>query len=385
MKRSQDSFLGGLASIALMALTVASAQAQNAVVSDSNVEEAIRDAISKASGDLTLDDLEKVTFLDLKAKGMTQVTIPEGLTKCEGMDLSDNALAGSLFAPLKFPDDMLSLTDLDVSRNKLASLSFLTKFPNLRFLDLASNSFGTLTFPEGLENLEELDLSRNALTTLTIPAGLANLQRLDLSRNKLAASVFAPLKLPNDMSSLTVLDMSFNELGGFKVPTGLTSLVQLILFNNKLTNLELPEDIGALEKLDVYGNNLKNITLPLGAKSLQVIDLGDNPDLKTVTVPEGISENVIDVVLQYEVELITERPPLPEIAAVTLSDAGDFEGNFEGSDRYILYRSEDLQAWSEVTTITGDGATTFKDSSALKNIGTAYYRLGYGERLPVEE
>ena len=337
MKPTQDFLLGGIASVVLMALTLGSARAQNAVVTDSIVEEAIRDEIGKSSGDLTLKDLGKVTFLDLKAKGMTQVTIPEGLVNCEGMDLEDNALAGSLFAPLKFPDDMLALTDLNASKNKLASLGFLTKFPNLRFLDLSNNDFGTLTFPEGLANLEELDLSRNSLTTLTIPSGMTSLQRLDLSRNRLAASVFAPLRLPSDLSNLTFLDMSFNELGGFKVPNGLTSLVQLILFNNKLSTLDLPEDIVALEKLDVYGNKLKNITLPLGAKSLQVIDLGDNPDLKTVTVPEGISENVIDVVLQYEVELVTEKPPLPGLAGVMLNDKGDFEASFEGSDRYVLY------------------------------------------------
>ncbi len=133
MKPTQDSILGGLASLVLMALSLVNAHAQNANVSDSNVQEAIREEIGKANGDLTLADLEKVTFLDLSAKGLTQITIPDGLTKLESLDLSDNALAGTLFAPIKFPDDMVSLTDLDMSKNQLGSIGFQPSFPIYAF------------------------------------------------------------------------------------------------------------------------------------------------------------------------------------------------------------------------------------------------------------
>ncbi len=47
---------------------------------DPKVERAIRSELGKPIGDITADDLSKVTNLDLRRNNLTSLTLPEGLS-----------------------------------------------------------------------------------------------------------------------------------------------------------------------------------------------------------------------------------------------------------------------------------------------------------------
>ena len=152
-------------------------------------------------------DIEELDFL--RGSGLTSITLPEGLTKLEWLDLSHNELTS-----LILPDGLTNLKELRLHNNPLTSL----------------------TLPEGLTSLEELRLSRSELTNFTLPNGLTKLEWLGLSQN-------------NRLTSLTL-------------PNGLTSLEWLYLADNQLTNLTLPEGLTSLKYLALSGNEqLRSLTL----------------------------------------------------------------------------------------------------------------------------
>lgn len=119
---------------------------ETAVVSDSQVEWAIRNQLDKPAGELTEEDLGKVTVLDLGGFGLPAISLPAGLT-----GLNKLILWGNELTELTLPGDLSRLTDLVLWGNRLTKLSI----------------------PEGLTRLEVLRLWGNQLTELTLPTGLS--------------------------------------------------------------------------------------------------------------------------------------------------------------------------------------------------------------------
>src|SRR5690606_34360035 len=106
-------FIGMTAAVlAWTCLAASTAYGQAVEITDPKVEAAIRAEIGKASGDLTAADLLKVVELDLRSQQMSTVTIPEGLTNLEVLDLSLNLLQNSIFSPMTIPTDLTSLHTL---------------------------------------------------------------------------------------------------------------------------------------------------------------------------------------------------------------------------------------------------------------------------------
>ena len=76
------------------------------------VEKAIRKQIKKPTGELTEADLEKVTRLDIRDNGLTDVKGLEKLTQLTSLDLRDNKLTD-----VKVLEKLTQLTYLDLSNN----------------------------------------------------------------------------------------------------------------------------------------------------------------------------------------------------------------------------------------------------------------------------
>ena len=205
------------------------------------------------------------------------------------LELSDNALSGSIPSELGGLDD---LATLKVARNNLTgsipeSLGSLT---SLKTLDLAHNSL-TGNIPDSFVDLlalENIWLNNNELTGSlpdmmgflpnlrgiymqmnqiggTLPGefgNLSNLQALYLGTNQLEGLIPATF---GNLSNLNTLSLSQNNLTGDIPETlgNLTNLKTLILFQNQLSG-PFPTaltDLTALETLNVSQNNL-NGTLP---------------------------------------------------------------------------------------------------------------------------
>ena len=104
-------------------------------IADPIVENAIREAAKKPTGELTKADLESVKTLFLFLNELTQV--PKDLEKLK------------------------QLTELHLNNNKLNNVKGLEKLGQLKYLHLENNNLTNLKGLESLTHLKELDLNNN--------------------------------------------------------------------------------------------------------------------------------------------------------------------------------------------------------------------------------
>jgi len=265
-----------------LALTVQTALAQVVDIPDPELDAAIRLALDKPTGDISVADMESLTELDASSYTRWGGTVPappidslEGLQAAKHLDWLD--LSGSYPFGQSPCGGSANLNTGDMS--PLAPLTRLVR------LDLMRNNLESLIWPEGLTNLTVLDLSVNSLTDFSVLTGLSNLQKLNLSCNQPT-----DLSFLSSLTSLQTLDLSYNEITGLALPEGLTNLTTLNLRSTQLTSLTLPEGLLNLATLDLRNNQLTDFHFLTGLSSLTTLDLSSGTGLTSLTLPEGLSK-----------------------------------------------------------------------------------------------
>ena len=195
--------------------------------------------------------------------------------------------------------------------NGISSITLPEGLTNLEWLDLSFNQLMSFNLPEGLANLETLDLWCNQLTSFTLPEGLINLETLSLGWNQLTN-----VTLPDGLASLKWLSLSRNELTNFTLPEGLTNLERLELRDNQLTNVTLPEELMSLEGLMLYNNQLTSLTLPEGLENLTSLGLCGN-QLTNLALAEDTAERLAGIdaerALAYNLTVHCSNVPLEKV------------------------------------------------------------------------
>ncbi|MFA6110280.1 MAG: leucine-rich repeat domain-containing protein [Candidatus Latescibacterota bacterium] len=125
---------------------------------DTALEQAVRLALSRPAGDLSLAALHSLTTLSASGRGIADL---------HGIGQLD------------------SLTALDLSNNRIVDLTPLDSLAHLQMLDLSWNQVSDLTPLSGLAELQSLALEGNQVTDLTSILGLPALATLDLTGNPL--------------------------------------------------------------------------------------------------------------------------------------------------------------------------------------------------------
>ncbi|HEY6228158.1 MAG TPA: SUMF1/EgtB/PvdO family nonheme iron enzyme [Verrucomicrobiae bacterium] len=333
--------------IALVAMLAGSngTPGQEVIVPDTGLNAAIRGALQKPTGPLTEQDMLGLTnlnaghrnirsiegleaarnlvSLDLQINSLTNVSVPNGLTKLAVLNLNINSLTnctlpdgltnlttlsleGNSLTTLVLPQGLTALNGLDLANNNISKFDAVSNLATLAYLDLGFNAFtnfalpATLTnlmtfvfdgnpakeisIPAGLRAITELHLSQNQLVDFTLPAGMTNLLTLDLSFNQLTN-----VSLPDDLQSLGGLELDYNRLTTVNLPTNLTHLGTLLLRSNLLTTIHLPDDMKNLTFLDLGENQLTNVALPAGLHDLRTLRLSGNPNLFNLVLPVGMT------------------------------------------------------------------------------------------------
>ncbi|MCL0107947.1 leucine-rich repeat domain-containing protein [Peptococcaceae bacterium] len=123
---------------------------------DTNLEAAIRDALGKPTGNITKEDMAKLTNLEANRRRI--------------IDLSGLEYA-------------VNLTSLNLHGNQITDITPLAGLTNLTRLYLGGNQITDITPLAELTNLTRLNLSYNQITDITPLAGLTNLTNLNLLLN----------------------------------------------------------------------------------------------------------------------------------------------------------------------------------------------------------
>lgn len=312
-------------------------------LADAALDSAVREAVGKPSGQLTVSDLDTLQSLSTAQSGIVSLSGIEELAGLLTLALERNQIGD--VAPLS---GLVSLTQLGLAENQISDVSPLQGLANLVELDLRFNpvanlaplgdlsalrrlylsgteaadltavfslpslrilyagyigDFTDLSGLSGLTALTELELSYAQLADLTVLTGLDSLTYLDVSEN--AISSLAPLAgHPNlvflavsgntisdlsplsGMSSLTYLDVSGNQIADLTAVGSLGGLQELYLSYNQLTDLSALSGLTSLTYVDIEGNQITDLSALLSLSSLQAAAVGDNPLTETALLDQ---------------------------------------------------------------------------------------------------
>lgn len=154
--------------------------------SDKAIEKAVREKLGKASGKLSLSEIQSIYRLKLP-QGVKSLKDISRLTNLEYLD------AGQL--GLKDITALKSLTKLRVlylQRNSISDISPLKKLTKLEVLSLNGNQIVSVTPLSSLKNLQKLYLRENKIKSITALKKLVNLKELYLKGNII--SNYSPVK-----------------------------------------------------------------------------------------------------------------------------------------------------------------------------------------------
>jgi Leucine-rich repeat (LRR) protein len=325
-------------------------------IPDANLQKAIRERLGKPSGDLTDQDLAKLTDLWLVGKGIANLQGIEKAVNLEFLDVASNP-GITVFTPLnslaklrflglgnlgltQIPDlstlpllnsailndnpisdlsPLLPIKDnlvqIDISGTQVTDYSLLSQFGNLLSLGVRSNGITDLSVLGGLTGLFELRAGGNPLTSLTPLAQLTSLEslslvsvttltdysplggftgltRLNLSGNNLTDTAVAALA---PLANLRLLVLTDNGISNISPLANLTRLEELFLGANPIIDYSVIKNFRNLTKLSIRTGNLNNLDIIPVLSNLEELNLQGNQltDLKPLlNVPSLSSVDV---------------------------------------------------------------------------------------------
>lgn len=195
-------------------------------IDDGELEEGIRATLDKPSGDISCEDMERLTEANFEGYYSEEDGTVYGISSLEGLQYARN------------------LTHLDLGLNRISDISPLAGLTNLTELNLFNNQLSDISALANLTNLTELRLSSNRISDISALAKLTNLTGLSLDFNWIGEiSDLLRMNLPE----LTLLDLEYNQISDISAlaQANLPNLTSLGLEHNQIS------DISALAQADL--------------------------------------------------------------------------------------------------------------------------------------
>ena len=165
------------------------------------------------------------------------------------VDVPDASLRASIAEALSItdgmpitPENMLQLTELDLSLEGISALTGLEHAINLEVLNFADNRIVDISPLSGLTNLKVLFLAGNRIVDISPLSGLTNLEMLNLDDNDIVD--ISPL---SGLTNLKVLFLAGNRIVDISPLLQLTDLEALNLLNNPLSEISKTQFIPIIE------------------------------------------------------------------------------------------------------------------------------------------
>ena len=126
---------------------------------DKKIEAAIRKSIKKPEGELTGEDLGKITELGLSSIQIGDISVLKELTKLTVLTLTDNRISD--ITALK---ELTHLLELYLGFNQVRDVRALKELQQLTKLNLEENQISDVRALKELQQLRELDIDYNPIT-----------------------------------------------------------------------------------------------------------------------------------------------------------------------------------------------------------------------------
>jgi hypothetical protein len=170
--------------LAIWFATYAVGGTANVFFPDPGLENCVRQAIEKPSGELTVEDVSSLTHLECRNRNIWNIDGIENLEALTKLSFWENHIRD--LSPL---NDLTSLTWLQLGNNEIEDLSPLSNLINLTRLGLALNNIEDVSVMEGLTALKWLNLDNNRLANDNLHplCSLDGLTWLTLEHNRLTS------------------------------------------------------------------------------------------------------------------------------------------------------------------------------------------------------
>lgn len=302
---------------------------------DPNLESAVRDALSKTTGNLLSTEVETLTFLNASNRNIVVLAGIENLTGLTSLALSNNQIID--ISPLAELTALRSLTlannqvrdisplvansgiatgaTIVLTGNPLVNLATSQQIPALvargatvsadptvvsfadsslqavvraalaqptgdilsidlgfiSTLDAANKGIVSLSGIEHMSSLTELLLDDNAISELSPLANLSGLTKLHLARNQIAS-----LDSLGRLTGLLDLDLRGNQVSALAPLSSLTALTMLMLGQNQIADLSALSQLTSLNVLTLDINQIVDLAPLTSLTQLQQLNLIDN-------------------------------------------------------------------------------------------------------------
>lgn len=311
---------------------------------DDNLKTAIQEALF-LWGDPTAEDMQWRTRLELRYKGITDLTGIEAAINLQILNLRGNHVTD--VSPL---ESLTQLTVLNISENDLSDLSGVTTLTQLRSLDVHGNGISDLSPLSAMTQLESLTLRDNNFQgDVSALSSLTRLEYLDLQENRI-----------QHLSDLRRL----------------TKLKHLYLYYNWIMDISVLAKMTNLETLDLRHNILSNISSLTELRHLKKLSLQDNPlgrqayrDLST------IKDNNPDVDLTYDAShappsvLQATQGAFPDCVKVTWDEVANGPSY---TSYYKVFRAAS-QGGAKVPVSLWQAEPSFTDAAVDLNVEYTYW------------
>ncbi|KAF6803139.1 protein phosphatase pp1 regulatory subunit [Colletotrichum sojae] len=209
---------------------------------------------------LRLERFTKVVRLCLRQNSIQDIDGLSALAPTlEDLDFYDN-----LISHIRGLEDLVNLTSLDLSFNKIKHIKRVNHLTKLKELFFVANKISTIENLDGLENLTSLELGSNRIRVLQNLDSLKGLEELWVAKNKIT-ELTGLGGLPN----LRLLSIQSNRIRDLSPLSQVPSLEELYISHNALTSLAGIEQNEKLRVLDISNNAVTSVK---GLKSLKNLE-----------------------------------------------------------------------------------------------------------------
>lgn len=273
-------------------VSVPSVFAEASLISDKNLEQAIRAEIKKPAGAITKADLQKLTSLYPSDPD-------QKIASLSGLEYAVNVK--SLMLP------GLGITNIEPLQN----------LHKVTFLALNDNQITGLEPLQALTQLKQLNLDANNIEKLDALAGLTNLTDLLVSNNQLKD--LSPLQ---SLVKLNWLIISDNQIQSLEPLRNHPGLEYLYFENNLVQDISVLTSLPKLKEVSLYNNPLnadaKKTLAELAAKGVNVIEEEETAPV-TPSEPDGIKVQLNGETLKFG------APPIQQNGSVLVPFRAIFE------------------------------------------------------------
>ncbi len=302
------------------------------IFNDLNLENIVRNIIGKNIGSILRSDVEGITKLSARVRGISNIEALKYFTNLEELDLYGNRVSDisplsglALLKKLNLGKNYNVITSQGNTGNGGLDLSPLKSMSMLEELDLSDNMINDISGLSSLNKLKTLVLKNNRISDVSPLVGCSSMIYLDISDNyglnpdntERGISDLSPLYNINTLEVILCTGNLLSDLNGIEK---MKSIRYVDFSRNYIQSLENLSQIQNLENL-VVSQNFITLLEPLkDNKVIKQLDVSSNmiTDFSVINTMSALKE------LVWENNNITDYSPIEEFENKNI-EAGDID------------------------------------------------------------